>query len=329
MRFRPLTILVELIALVISPTTFRDIVSGRRRGLAARAARLDCAAASVPYGWVVRRRNRRYDRGAAEIHRAGRAGGQRRQSHRRRHGQDADGRVDRPAVAQQRRARGDPQPRLRRRSRRPQRRGPGARARAARRAALAESRPGRVGARSPSRNWRRSCWCSTTASSIGGWRAISTSCCSTPASRLASTTCCRAARCASRSRDCGRAQVVVLSRADMLDAAAREAVRRRVRGAQPARRVVRSRAPARGAAGVRRRDASRWTTCADSRWRRSAASATRRAFATRSTALGCRVAAWREFPDHHAYTRDGRRRACRAGRASAAPSWCSARARIW
>jgi tetraacyldisaccharide 4'-kinase len=56
---------------VISPTTFRDIVSGRRRGAAAGVLRAGLRAASVPYGWVVAWRNRRYDRGAAEIFRAG------------------------------------------------------------------------------------------------------------------------------------------------------------------------------------------------------------------------------------------------------------------
>ncbi len=52
---------------LISPTTFRDLVSGRRRGISAALLRGGLRAASVPYGWVVNRRNRRYDRGAAEI----------------------------------------------------------------------------------------------------------------------------------------------------------------------------------------------------------------------------------------------------------------------
>jgi tetraacyldisaccharide 4'-kinase len=56
---------------VISPTTFRDLVSGRRRGAAAALLRAALAAASVPYGWAVRRRNRRYDRGAARVFRPG------------------------------------------------------------------------------------------------------------------------------------------------------------------------------------------------------------------------------------------------------------------
>ncbi len=51
-----------------SPTAFRDVVSGRRRGVAAGLLRAGLYAASFPYRWVVRTRNRRYDRGGAEIH---------------------------------------------------------------------------------------------------------------------------------------------------------------------------------------------------------------------------------------------------------------------
>jgi tetraacyldisaccharide 4'-kinase len=54
---------------VISSTTFRDLVSGRRRGLAAGVARVALGMASVPYGWAIHVRNRGYDRGAKEIHR--------------------------------------------------------------------------------------------------------------------------------------------------------------------------------------------------------------------------------------------------------------------
>ena len=53
---------------MLSPTAFRDLVSGRRRGAAAGLLRSVLHAASFPYGWVVRARNRRYDRGASEIH---------------------------------------------------------------------------------------------------------------------------------------------------------------------------------------------------------------------------------------------------------------------
>jgi tetraacyldisaccharide 4'-kinase len=56
--------------LVISARTFREIVSGRRKGPAAGLLRAGLQAASVPYTWAMRIRNRRYDRGAAEIRRA-------------------------------------------------------------------------------------------------------------------------------------------------------------------------------------------------------------------------------------------------------------------
>lgn len=51
---------------MISSIAWREMVSGRRRGVAAALVRAGLAAASVPYGWAVRTRNRRYDRGAAE-----------------------------------------------------------------------------------------------------------------------------------------------------------------------------------------------------------------------------------------------------------------------
>lgn len=53
--------------MLISPTYLRDVASGRRTGLAAAGLRAVLRAASWPYGWVVRVRNRRYDRGAADI----------------------------------------------------------------------------------------------------------------------------------------------------------------------------------------------------------------------------------------------------------------------
>ena len=52
---------------MISPTDFRAIVSGDRRGVAASLLRTAFHAASVPYGWVIRRRNGRYDSGAEPI----------------------------------------------------------------------------------------------------------------------------------------------------------------------------------------------------------------------------------------------------------------------
>ena len=51
------------------PSEFRDLVSGRRQGPAASLARGLLRAVEGPYTWAVRRRNRRYDTGAAPIHR--------------------------------------------------------------------------------------------------------------------------------------------------------------------------------------------------------------------------------------------------------------------
>lgn len=56
---------------VFRPSEFRDLVSGRRRGVAATALRGLLSAAEVPYTLAVRWRNRRYDRGAAGVHRIG------------------------------------------------------------------------------------------------------------------------------------------------------------------------------------------------------------------------------------------------------------------
>jgi tetraacyldisaccharide 4'-kinase len=55
---------------VISPTEFREIVSGRRKGLASGLLRTALHAASIPYGWAMQHRNRAYERGAKKIHRA-------------------------------------------------------------------------------------------------------------------------------------------------------------------------------------------------------------------------------------------------------------------
>jgi tetraacyldisaccharide 4'-kinase len=54
---------------LFSPTTFRDLVSGRRRGFSAALLRTGLRAASFPYGWAIRYRNRRFDLGHSEIHR--------------------------------------------------------------------------------------------------------------------------------------------------------------------------------------------------------------------------------------------------------------------
>ena len=56
---------------MLSPSEFRDFVSGRRRGPRAALARLGLRLAEVPYCAVVRWRNWRYDTGRAEIRQAG------------------------------------------------------------------------------------------------------------------------------------------------------------------------------------------------------------------------------------------------------------------
>src|SRR5688572_21284152 len=54
---------------MIPPSRFYDIVSGRRRGPAAAFLRGALQLAEVPYRTTVAWRNRRFDRGAAAIHR--------------------------------------------------------------------------------------------------------------------------------------------------------------------------------------------------------------------------------------------------------------------
>jgi len=54
---------------LLNPSQFRDLVSGRRRGAWAAVLRCGLRLAEVLYTWAVRWRNRRYDTGAAEIHR--------------------------------------------------------------------------------------------------------------------------------------------------------------------------------------------------------------------------------------------------------------------
>jgi tetraacyldisaccharide 4'-kinase len=56
---------------VFSPSEFRDLVSGRRRGVAAAATRLGLRLAEVPYTLAVAWRNRRYDSQAAASHEVG------------------------------------------------------------------------------------------------------------------------------------------------------------------------------------------------------------------------------------------------------------------
>jgi tetraacyldisaccharide 4'-kinase len=52
---------------VRSPTAFRDMISGRRRGWLSALVRACLRLAEGPYTWVVEQRNRRYDRGQASI----------------------------------------------------------------------------------------------------------------------------------------------------------------------------------------------------------------------------------------------------------------------
>jgi tetraacyldisaccharide 4'-kinase len=56
---------------VLDPSEFRRLVSGERRGPLAALARGALAAAEVPYTAAVKLRNRRYDRGAAAVHKVG------------------------------------------------------------------------------------------------------------------------------------------------------------------------------------------------------------------------------------------------------------------
>lgn len=56
---------------MLSPSQFRDLVSGRRRGLGPLVVRSLLRLMEVPYTAAVRCRNRRYDRGVAEIHQVG------------------------------------------------------------------------------------------------------------------------------------------------------------------------------------------------------------------------------------------------------------------
>jgi tetraacyldisaccharide 4'-kinase len=56
---------------MLPPSEFRDLVSGRHKGLMATLARGVLRAAEVPYTVAVTLRNRRYDRGDVEVHNVG------------------------------------------------------------------------------------------------------------------------------------------------------------------------------------------------------------------------------------------------------------------
>ncbi len=53
---------------MFNPSTFRDLVSGRKRGPVATFLRSGLRLAEFPYRWAMSQRNRRYDRGQAVIH---------------------------------------------------------------------------------------------------------------------------------------------------------------------------------------------------------------------------------------------------------------------
>ncbi len=53
---------------MLNSSTFRDLVSGRKRGPVAACLRVGLRLAEFPYRWAMALRNRRYDRGQAEIH---------------------------------------------------------------------------------------------------------------------------------------------------------------------------------------------------------------------------------------------------------------------
>ena len=54
---------------MLDPSDFRDLVSGRRRGLGATLARFGLRLAETPYAAAVQWRNRRYDTGRVPVHR--------------------------------------------------------------------------------------------------------------------------------------------------------------------------------------------------------------------------------------------------------------------
>jgi tetraacyldisaccharide 4'-kinase len=56
---------------MLRPSEFRDLVSGRRKGVFATLIRGALRVVEVPYTIAVSMRNRRYDRGAAEVHNVG------------------------------------------------------------------------------------------------------------------------------------------------------------------------------------------------------------------------------------------------------------------
>ena len=52
---------------MLSPSTFRELISGQRRGGLAAIARFGLRLTEFPYTWAVRWRNRRFDLGRLPI----------------------------------------------------------------------------------------------------------------------------------------------------------------------------------------------------------------------------------------------------------------------
>ena len=258
-----------------------------------------------------------------------RAGNQRGQPHPRRHRQNAAGLLARPMVRRPRDPRGRRQPGIRGpagRRRRPERRGPRTGRAAARRAALAESRSrgGRPQRRSASSAAGRSSW--TTPSSIAASPATWTSSCWTPWSRWASGTSFPGARSASRSKGCGgrtwwpcRGPTCWNPKGGRNSAGSGPTC--------PAGGLAGNAARPAGV-GLRQRRREPLESLQAGRWPRFAASAIPPAFATPWPVAATRLAGFREFPDHHAYTpRDLADLAAWARPARRRP--CSARKRTW
>ena len=140
---------------------------------------------------------------------------------------------------------------------------------------------------------------SSTAASAATW----TSCCWTPWSRLASSTSFPAARSASRWQGLRRADVVVLSRADMLDR--RTNGRRSVGGSSdyaPQHPWLEVRTRPAGVGLHRAGRNSRWNRSAIGRVAAFCGIGNPAGFRHTLAACGYTVADFREFPDHHAYT---------------------------
>ena len=56
---------------MLNPTTFREIVSGQRRGILAGVTRGMLSLGEFPYSWAMRRRNGRYESGQSDVHQVG------------------------------------------------------------------------------------------------------------------------------------------------------------------------------------------------------------------------------------------------------------------